>query len=158
MQHEMLAVFARQRVDDLRGDFRRLRLPREPGVCLTLRTRFRVRSLHAPRRKFLFDVIAVVAPCRGGRQQPPRDLVADLNRTALYRVVTISERTGRLFIGDRHRLVEQRIHLPGVVGVDHVCSRQKDGDPVQIPDPPAVTGLSRSTLNRRFGQAMDLRR
>ena len=37
-----------------------------------------------------------------------RDLVADLNRTALYRVVTISERTSRLFIGDRHRVVEQR--------------------------------------------------
>lgn len=37
-----------------------------------------------------------------------RDLVADLNRTALYRVVTISERTSRLFIGDRHRLIEQR--------------------------------------------------
>jgi hypothetical protein len=37
-----------------------------------------------------------------------RDLVADLNRTALYRVITISERTSRLFIGDRRRLVEQR--------------------------------------------------
>ena len=37
-----------------------------------------------------------------------RDLVADLNRTALYRVVTISERTSRLLIGDRQRLVEQR--------------------------------------------------
>ncbi len=37
-----------------------------------------------------------------------RDLVADLNRTALYRVITISERTTRLLIGDRQRLVEQR--------------------------------------------------
>ena len=37
-----------------------------------------------------------------------RDLVADLNRTALYRVITISERTSRLFIGDRQRLIEQR--------------------------------------------------
>ena len=37
-----------------------------------------------------------------------RDLVADLNRTALYRVITVSERTTRLFIGDRQRLVEQR--------------------------------------------------
>jgi len=36
-----------------------------------------------------------------------RDLVADLNRTALYRVVTISEQTSRLFLGDRQRLVEQ---------------------------------------------------
>ncbi len=37
-----------------------------------------------------------------------RDLVADLNRTALYRVITISEQASRLFIGDRQRLVEQR--------------------------------------------------
>jgi hypothetical protein len=37
-----------------------------------------------------------------------RDLVADLNRTALYRVVTISDRTTRLFIGDRQRLLETR--------------------------------------------------
>jgi hypothetical protein len=37
-----------------------------------------------------------------------RDLVADLNRTALYRVVTISERKARLLLGDRARLVEER--------------------------------------------------
>ena len=37
-----------------------------------------------------------------------RDLVADLNRTALYRVVTVSDRTTRLFVGDRQRLGEER--------------------------------------------------
>jgi Bacterial archaeo-eukaryotic release factor family 3 len=37
-----------------------------------------------------------------------RDLVADLNRTARYRVVTVSDRTTRLLLGDRQRLVEQR--------------------------------------------------
>jgi hypothetical protein len=37
-----------------------------------------------------------------------RDLVADLNRTALYRVVTISDRKTRLLVGDRARLVEER--------------------------------------------------
>ena len=37
-----------------------------------------------------------------------RDLVADLSRTALYRVVTVSDRTTRLFVGDRQRLVEER--------------------------------------------------
>ena len=37
-----------------------------------------------------------------------RDMVADLNRTAVYRVITVSERTTRLFVGDRQRLVEQR--------------------------------------------------
>jgi len=52
-----------------------------------------------------------------------RDLVADLNRTALYRVVTISERTTRLFIGDRQRLVEQRDDTwPLTRGDDHPAS------------------------------------
>ena len=37
-----------------------------------------------------------------------RDLVADLNRTALYRVITISDRVTRLLVGDRLRLVEER--------------------------------------------------
>jgi Bacterial archaeo-eukaryotic release factor family 3 len=37
-----------------------------------------------------------------------RDLVADLNRTALFRVVTISDRKTRLLIGDKVRLVEVR--------------------------------------------------
>ena len=36
-----------------------------------------------------------------------RDLVADINRTAHYRVITVSERTTRLLVGDRQRLVEQ---------------------------------------------------
>lgn len=37
-----------------------------------------------------------------------RDLVADLNRTAHYRVITISDRKTRLLIGDRQRLLEER--------------------------------------------------
>ena len=37
-----------------------------------------------------------------------RDLVADLNRTARYRVVTVSDRRTRVFLGDRNRLVEER--------------------------------------------------
>ncbi len=37
-----------------------------------------------------------------------RDLVADANRTALYRVITLSDHKSRLFIGDRARLVEER--------------------------------------------------
>ena len=35
-----------------------------------------------------------------------RDLVADANRTATFRVVTVSERVMRLMVGDRNRLVE----------------------------------------------------
>lgn len=37
-----------------------------------------------------------------------RDLVADLNRTATYRVVTVSDHRTRLLIGDRQRLIEER--------------------------------------------------
>ena len=51
-----------------------------------------------------------------------RDLVADLNRTALYRVVTISERAVRVFIGDRHRLVEQRESWPLRREEDHTAA------------------------------------
>ena len=49
-----------------------------------------------------------------------RDLVADLNRAASYRVITISEQRSRLFIGDRQRLVEQRDDTwPLTRGDDH---------------------------------------
>jgi hypothetical protein len=37
-----------------------------------------------------------------------RDMVADLNRTAAFRVVTVSEGKARLLLGDRTRLVEER--------------------------------------------------
>lgn len=37
-----------------------------------------------------------------------RDLVADLDRAALFRLLTLSERSVRLLIGDGERLVEQR--------------------------------------------------
>ena len=42
-----------------------------------------------------------------------RDMVADANRTATFRVVTISEGTARLLVGDRDRLAEvQDWHWP----------------------------------------------
>ena len=37
-----------------------------------------------------------------------RDMVADANRTATYRVVTVSDRKARVLLGDRTRLVEER--------------------------------------------------
>lgn len=37
-----------------------------------------------------------------------RDMVADANRTALFRVVTVSDRKARVLLGDRTRLVEER--------------------------------------------------
>jgi Bacterial archaeo-eukaryotic release factor family 3 len=36
-----------------------------------------------------------------------RDLVADLNRTALYRVLCVSDQRARMFLGNRERLVEE---------------------------------------------------
>jgi hypothetical protein len=37
-----------------------------------------------------------------------RDLVADLNRTAEYRVIAVSESAARNFLGDRGRIIEER--------------------------------------------------
>lgn len=37
-----------------------------------------------------------------------RDLVADAQRTALFRVITVSDRTSRLLVGNRSRLVEEK--------------------------------------------------
>jgi hypothetical protein len=37
-----------------------------------------------------------------------RDMVADLNRTAVFRVITVSDRKARVLIGDRNRLAELR--------------------------------------------------
>jgi Bacterial archaeo-eukaryotic release factor family 3 len=44
-----------------------------------------------------------------------RDLVADLNRTASFRVVSVSDRKCRMFIGDRQRLVEEHNDLWPIV-------------------------------------------
>ena len=42
-----------------------------------------------------------------------RDMVADANRTATFRLVALSERRSRLLVGDRDRLVEvQDLHWP----------------------------------------------
>jgi hypothetical protein len=37
-----------------------------------------------------------------------RDMVADAHRTALYRVITVSDRRVRLLVGDQNRLAEER--------------------------------------------------
>jgi hypothetical protein len=37
-----------------------------------------------------------------------RDLVADLNRTVVFRVLTVSDSGARIFAGDRQRLIEER--------------------------------------------------
>ena len=81
-----------------------------------------------------------------------RDLVADLNRTALYRVITISEQASRLFVGDRQRLVEHRDdtwplnrtdeHTPSTwarVVDQHLCSEH-----ATHPLPTVIAGVQRS--------------
>ncbi|MEQ1702812.1 MAG: hypothetical protein ABMA25_22105, partial [Ilumatobacteraceae bacterium] len=40
-----------------------------------------------------------------------RDMVADAARTAVYRVITVSDRMARLLVGDRHRLAEERTQI-----------------------------------------------
>ncbi len=87
-----------------------------------------------------------------------RDLVADLNRTALYRVITISDRSTRLLIGDRQRLVEERTEQWPITreadqslsswtrAVMHALRREHQ----RFPLPTIVAGVERSvrqTLN-----------
>jgi hypothetical protein len=81
-----------------------------------------------------------------------RDLVADLNRTALYRVVTVSERKSRLFVGDRSRLVEERADAWPLIRSDDqsnavwsgvVAQRLRD-EQLQNPLPTVVAGVDRT--------------
>lgn len=81
-----------------------------------------------------------------------RDLVADLNRTALYRVVTVSEQASRLFVGDRQRLVEQRDNTwPLTRTEEHtdtswarVVDQSLRSEHVTLPLPTVIAGVQRS--------------
>jgi hypothetical protein len=81
-----------------------------------------------------------------------RDVVADLNRTAIYRVVTVSDRLTRLFVGDRHRLVEERnAPWPLTRGDDHSAtswsrevSAQLRAEHLIAPMPTVVAGVERT--------------
>jgi hypothetical protein len=93
-----------------------------------------------------------------------RDLVADLNRTALYRVVAVSERTTRVLVGDRQRLVEQRDDRWPLVRTDeHTATtwardvaRLLDAEHAEHPLPTVVAGVQRSVrrLTRQHAQAI----
>ncbi len=90
-----------------------------------------------------------------------RDLVADLNRTALYRVIAVSERSTRLFIGDRQRLVEQRDdNWPLTRNDDHTdatwtrdVAQRLRAEHAERPLPTVVAGVQRSV--RRFAPQHD---
>jgi Bacterial archaeo-eukaryotic release factor family 3 len=81
-----------------------------------------------------------------------RDLVADMNRTAQYRVVTISERSIRVLVGDRQRLAEQRDdtwpltrraeHTP-TTWMNEVTEQLRD-EHARYPLPTVVGGVQRS--------------
>ena len=80
-----------------------------------------------------------------------RDLVADLNRTARYRVVTISEQKTRLLIGDRARLVEVRTDTwPMLRGGQSSTSWIRDmavqlrEENTQTPLPTVIAGVDRT--------------
>ncbi len=90
-----------------------------------------------------------------------RDLVADLNRAATYRVITISEQRSRLFIGDRQRLVEQRDdtwpltrrddHSPATWArdLDHHLRHERTTSPL----PTVIAGVQRSI--RKLAPTLD---
>ena len=82
-----------------------------------------------------------------------RDLVADLNRTAVYSVLTVSDAMVRAFLGDRQRLVEQRseqwpLKRPDDTS-DTVWSQQVDAAAramyLEVPIPVVTAGVDRST-------------
>ena len=80
-----------------------------------------------------------------------RDLVADLNRTAEFCVVTVSDRKVRVLVGDRHRLVERRdARLPLLRDEDEPTGhwRRRIDDDLEIlcredPLPLVVAGVER---------------
>ncbi|MFN0026641.1 MAG: hypothetical protein ACKV2O_05550 [Acidimicrobiales bacterium] len=80
-----------------------------------------------------------------------RDLVADLNRTALFRVVTVSERKTRLLVGDRVRLLEERNeHWPMQRGGESAASWARDvarrlaEEQALAPMPTVIAGVDRT--------------
>ena len=89
-----------------------------------------------------------------------RDLVADLNRTAHYRVITVSDRKTRLLIGDRHRLVEERAEgwpmdrtedQNGAAWTRHVMQALQH-EHQRFPLPTVVAGVERS-VRRTLAQS-----
>lgn len=89
-----------------------------------------------------------------------RDLVADLNRTAQYRLVTISDRMLRVLIGDRRRLVEVRNEAWPLLRTDELSVTGWSAAVVdglrdlqrQHPLPTVVAGVERSV--RRHHEAL----
>ena len=91
-----------------------------------------------------------------------RDLVADLNRTARYRVVTLSEQKIRLLIGDRTRLVEERTDTwPMLRGGQSATSWIRDiahrlrEENTQKPLPTVIAGVDRTVRRSIIPELFD---
>jgi hypothetical protein len=81
-----------------------------------------------------------------------RDLVADLTRTALFCVMTVSERRVRRFVGDRQRLVEERNEAwplareehQGLTAWTRVVNHRLRTEHTSRPLPTVIAGVQRS--------------
>ncbi len=93
-----------------------------------------------------------------------RDLVADLNRTVVYRVLAVSDSIIRAFVGDRQRLVEERSaswpqvrddQISDTVWSRTVSAAVKQLD-VEYPVPNVTAGVVRSTSRLLGGTGIDV--
>jgi hypothetical protein len=91
-RHEVVAAVVR-----LIGEASTERATRAIAICVSPQHQAVVRLGREVRSRVIIDDTFAT-----------RDMVADANRTATYRVVTVSDRKARLLLGDRHRLVEER--------------------------------------------------
>ncbi len=90
-----------------------------------------------------------------------RDLVADVNHAAVYRVVTISNRTVRVLIGDHRRLVEEcsdswpmvRSSYETTTSWGNEVVRRLRAEQRRLPLSTVVAGVERSV--RHAGAAID---
>lgn len=81
-----------------------------------------------------------------------RDMVADANRTAVFRVLTVSDHVARVFVGDRNRLAEEHTDRWPLIrdtdqslaqwsrAVAHAVRAEHDASPL----PTVVAGVERS--------------
>ena len=92
-----------------------------------------------------------------------RDLVADLNRTALYRVLTISERKTRLLVGDRARLVEERTETwpmarqedQSTTAWARAVAQQLSAEQTRNPMPTVIAGVDRTIRKTLIPELVD---
>ncbi len=91
-----------------------------------------------------------------------RDLVADLNRTKAFRVVTISNRMVRAFVGDRVRLIEERDEIWPILRDDasasvwvKTISDRLAQEQAAFPLPTVVAGVDRTVRHSGIIERLD---